>query len=333
VLSQRTSLEFEPQTPTGSQVIQRAELPTAPIVRSSPVLVLALPIVGLLFGVGAATVLARASRRVLDEAEVSDVLGTPFAAALPRVQALRTTSSGKLPRPPEDYRAVVNELCVQVEARGKLDMPLTVLVTGSQRNAGATTLTAAIAARFGELGSRVVVVDLDFDRPDLSARFGVEGDGISALLGDELAVGSGAHDVRPVDAAFTPTTSPNISVVGRQPGLGQTRPQRAELLAIMDSAVERADVVVFDGGPMLAAPAAAVLAQHTDTVVLAVPVWSQERASLKVIARQLAPMKAHLLPVAVPRMKRSRHTSVMPARAVVDDHVDDVDEVMTPVAR
>ena len=329
LLRQRTTLEFEPE-PTNSPVIQRAELPTDAIVESSRVLTLAITLVSVLFGVVIATVLARTSRRVLDGAEAAELLGVPFAATVPSERSLRARSLHQLQHLPPGYRAVVNELCVQVEARGVLDTSLNVLVTGSQRVSGTTTLAAGIAARFGEVGSKVVLVDLDFDQPDLSKCFGVEGDGLSALVFGG-ANGDGTTDHR-LDGtvALTPTPLPNVSVVGRQPGFGQARPQRAELLAALDMAAEHGTVVIIDAGPMLAAPAAAVLAPHTDAVVLAVPVWSQERSALRVVARQLAGVKAHILPVAMPRLKRSHR---LPVSATVTASTETGErEVLAPTA-
>ena len=151
LLSQRTNLEFQPVAPN-SQIIPRAALPTDPLVKSSLMMAVALPILGLLFGIGAATVLARSSRRVLDGAEVVDRLDLPFATALPAEKMLRARSLFQLHALPDEYEAGVNELCVQLEARGRLDTPLTVLVTGSQRVSGSTTLAGAMAARFGALG-------------------------------------------------------------------------------------------------------------------------------------------------------------------------------------
>jgi Mrp family chromosome partitioning ATPase/capsular polysaccharide biosynthesis protein len=308
LLSQRTQLEFEPPAEAESQVVQRAQLPTAPIAESSPVLALALPVVGLLCGIGLATVLARVSRRVLDSAEVTEFLGVPFAATLPGERALRTRSLFQLEQLPDEYETAVSELCVQVEAKGKLDTSLTVLVTGSQRVAGSTTLAAAMAVRFGAQGSTVALFDLDFDQPDLSKCFGVDGDGISLL----------------VDGAGLPKLTPlaNVAVVGRRPGLGHQRPQRAELLFALDAAAEQADVVVVDAGSMLSGPAAAVLAQHVDAVVLTVPVWNQERASLRVVAHQLAAVRAQLLPVAMPRLKRSDRLPVGTASSGADGASD-----------
>jgi protein-tyrosine kinase len=291
------------------------------------VMTLAITLVFVLFGVVAATVLARTSRRVLDGAEAVDLLGVPFAATVPSERSLRARSLHQLQRLPPGYRAVVNELCVQVESRGVLDTPLSVLVTGSQRVSGTTTLAAGIAARFGEVGSKVVLVDLDFDQPDLSKCFGVEGDGLSALVFGRGATG----DALDKAAALTPTPLTNVSVVGRQTGFGQARPQRAELLAALDMAAEHANVVVIDAGPMLAAPAAAVLAPHTDAVVLAVPVWSQERASLKVVARQLASVKSHLLSVSMPRLKRS-HRLPVSAPATTPAETNEP-ETLAPTAR
>jgi Mrp family chromosome partitioning ATPase len=177
-----------------------------------------------------------------------------------------------------------------------------------------------MAARFGELGSKVVLVDLDLDYPDISRCFGVRGDGLSALIESDTAPGAATTVDTP---AFTPTPLPNVVVVGREPGVVDTLPQRADLLDAMEVALEDADVVIFDTGPMLAAHAATVLAQQADAVVLAIPVMNQDRAALLVIARQVAPLKAYLLPVAMPRLERSRRLPVASAPSALADDDDD----------
>lgn len=331
LLGRRSTLEFEPQAEAANQIIQRAGLPTTPIDDSDPLLSIAVPVAALLFGIAVATVLARSSRRILDRAEVVELLGIPFAATVPSERALRHGSILQLKRLPDEYRAVVNVLCVQAEAQGgTLDSRLTVLVTGSRRVSGTTTLAAAMASRFGELGLTVALIDLDFDRPDLSTYLAVPGDGLSALVNGELLDGDPSDGQFHESPGFSPTPWPNVAVVGRQPGIGQVRPQRAELLAALDTAVDRADVVVLDAGPMLAASAAALLAQQTDVVVLAVPVRGQARGPLKIVARQLVSVMPHVLPVAMPQLKRGarRTTPAIPSQDIATHEV----EVASPTA-
>lgn len=307
LLSRQTAIEFGPEQPSGRQAIQRAELPTSPTVESSRALSVAIVAAMTLLGVVAATVLARISRRVLDGKEVSDSLGVPFAATIPPERVLRTRALFKVQSLPEEYRAVVNELCVQVESQGTLDDVLTVLVSGTQRVSGSTTLATAIAARFGELGSRVLLVDLDFDQPDVSKCFGVQADALGLLANAKV---TNDKDGQWLEEVLTATPLTNVAVAGRRPGAGSSRPQRAELLAALEAAGRFADVVVLDGGPILNSPAASVMAPHADVIVLAVPVRRQERASLQVVSRQLLPLTAHLLPVSTPRLRRSSRLPV-----------------------
>lgn len=321
LLRRRSAVEFELQEVTGGQIIQRAELPTTPNPQSSPLFVVAIPIAAVLLGVGLATVLGRASRRVLDGTEVTEVLGIPFAAAVPR-RRLPDRPIWQLRHLSDKVRDVVNELCVQALAHGSTGQPLTVLVTGSQRVSGTTSLAALMAARFGELGSRVALVDLDFDHPELAEFFDVHADGFSALLSDG-GLRSGSFDGLLEASIFTSTSIPNVSVVGRSRRVGQSRPQSADLLVALDKVVRYADVVVFDAGPMLVASASAVLCQHTDAVVLAVPVWAQQRAPLRVVSRQLDSVKTHLLPVLMPRLTSLRdRQSTAPTQVATTNEVD-----------
>ncbi len=324
-LLRRASLEFEPQGVPVDRVIQRAALPTAPTPESSRLIAVGIALAFALFGVVLATVLARASRRVLDAREVTETLGVPFAADVPDVFGISARSLDHVTRLPDEMRDVVNSLCVLAEAKGTAGRTLTVLVTGSQRSAGTTTLAAAMAARFGARGSRVALLDFDFEHLDLSTYFDVHGDGFSLLLSigqpfvesrlrgaqppsdgmlkSALDVTARQRSASTEEAAFTPTTMPNVSVVGRRQTSGTAGPQRMDYLVVLDVASTFADVVVIDAGPLLAESAGAVMAPHTDAVVLAVPVRVQKRAPLRTVARHLNSLGSAVLPVATPAFR------------------------------
>jgi Mrp family chromosome partitioning ATPase len=320
LLTRSTAAQFNPVN-SGGEIIQAAERPTIPTVESSRLFVLAVPVAMALLGIVVATVLARASRRVLDGMEVTQLLGVPFASVVPHDRALAGGSLADLPLRSDETTEVINELTVQAEAQNSAGSALTVLVAGSQRLAGTTTLSAAIATRFGEQGLRVALVDLDFEKPEISEFFGVQGDGFAAMLTLLPPEASKWGEDERRSNVFVPTPVDNVSVVGRSPHIDAARPQRADLLVAFDTAVLYADVVVFDAGPTLGSPASAVLSQHADAVVLAVPVRAQDRSALRLVARQLASVRSHLLPVAMPRLTwarpwRSRHRS---SAVAIDD--------------
>lgn len=296
LLRQRLALRFEPELSEASEVIQTAELPEAPVQRSASAMALAIPVIVVALGVGAATFLARSSKRVLDDTEVEDILGVPFAATISRDQTLRGDPPERFESYSQRFRTIIGELCVQVESRGALDEATTVLVTGSQPEAGTTTIATAIAARFGSLGLNVALVDLDFDRPELSRRFSLTESGLQVLTDPSL------RTVHESTVALAPTTLPNVELVGHDPDSGKRPLNRAQLITVLQRVATAADVVVIDAGPTLENSAAAILAPHCQAVVLTIPLWTQERAPLELIARQLRPVGERTLPVSMPRL-------------------------------
>jgi Mrp family chromosome partitioning ATPase len=228
----------------------------------------------------------------------------------------------------DDVREVVNELCVQAEAQEAAGAALTIVVTGSQRVAGTTTLATAIAARFGEQGLRVALIDLDFEKPDLAEFYGVPDDGFAGLLSLLPPEAASREEGPRIGSVWTATPFPNVSVVGRSRGVEAPRPQRADLLVALDTAVMYADVVVLDAGPALGSPASGVLAQHADAIVLAVPVRAQDRWGLRLVARQLVQVRSYLLPVSMPRVSATRawltHGSARHAIVSDDGHEEEL---------
>jgi Mrp family chromosome partitioning ATPase len=316
-LSQLSELQFA--APESSvvdrQVIQRAELPSQALATSSNMLEIAVVLGGLLLGVALATVLARASRYVLDADEVESILEAPIAAVVPKRRSLTSRSLDQLAQLPVDVSTPINELCVQVESAGASAPGWSVVVTGTRRHIGTTTVAAAMANRFAELGSRVVLVDLDTEDPALSAHFDVDRGGLAALAA------AGERDWE--DIMFVPTGSPMLSIIGGWAGPGRSRPSRPELEAALRSLARHADLVVVDAGPLLASSSAAILAQSSDAVVLTVPIARQPRASLEQVARQLDVGDRALFPVAVPNPRRARRSPPRSTTSKERQHPED----------
>jgi hypothetical protein len=127
---------------------------------------------------------------------------------------------------------------------------------------------------------------------------------------------------------FHVTPWPNVAIVGRKPGLAEARPQRADFLNAMRAASKWANVVVIDTGPMLIAPAAAVLAQHVQAVVLTIPVPRQRRVTLERIAQQLVPIQRNVLPVETPALPSATSSRMV----IVDSSPGYAGEAASPVS-
>jgi capsular polysaccharide biosynthesis protein len=308
VLRRRTELEFAPRPEIRSQVVQRAELPSAPVDPSGRLLTLALVAAGLFGGVLVATALARSSRRVLDAVEVSAILGAPIAASVKRQRSL---ARGRLEQPAQMSPAMhdsINQVCVQAERQAVPGVTLSVVVAGTQNGSGATTVATAMAYRYAELGSKVLLVNADHIRGDTSRRADLRAEGLSALVeGDR-----GEPDQQPrltgspMDA-FTHTDVPNLIVVGYdERSSPMTRRARVDVMEVMEAARKYADVVIFDTGPILDSVSSIKLAQHADVTVLVVPVRRQRSEPLRIIARQLEGHDGLLLPVTTSGVRTSR---------------------------
>jgi Mrp family chromosome partitioning ATPase/capsular polysaccharide biosynthesis protein len=313
LLRRRADVEFTARPQIRSEIVQRAELPTEPVDLSSRLLLIALPLAGLFVGILAATVAGRSSKRVLDDIEVASVLGAPIAATIRR-RTFRRPADHAIGVPPALVDPI-NQLCVQAERGAIPGAPMTVVVSGTQASAGVTTVATAMASRYAEMGSKVLLVDADHVQGDISRTFDVRADGLSALVDHEVReLEAGPTDSSsPTDSsnaasadesggrpsgAFTPTEIPNLVVVGHDVGTPSGSRPRRDAVEIMEAARRHADVVIFDSGPMLDSVSSARLARYADVAVLVVPVRRQRRRPLEAIARQLDTRAGLLLPVA-----------------------------------
>jgi Mrp family chromosome partitioning ATPase len=311
VLRRRTELEFAPRPEIRSQIVQRAELPAEPVDPSGRLLTIALIVAGLFGGVLAATALARSSRRVLDDAEVAATLGVPIAASVKRQRSL---VGSRLEQPTQMSAAMhdsINQACVQAERQSVPGVTLAVVVAGTQQGSGATTVATAMAYRYAELGSKVLLVDADHVRDGTARTSDLGTDELTAFV--ESGRGEGADKPAPstrwpIDA-FTHTDVPNLIVVGRDASAApMTRRARVDVMEVMEAARKYADVVIFDTGPILDSVSSIKLAQHADVTVLVVPVRRQRRGPLRVIARQLEGHDGLLLPVTTDGTRRVRRS-------------------------
>jgi succinoglycan biosynthesis transport protein ExoP len=310
LIRRRTELEFAARPQLATRVVQRAELPEEPAESASRMLTLAIPFAALLLGVLAATLVARLSNRLLDNSELAETLGSPIAATVHRQRGLTgsmLTDPDALSRSLHDP---VTQLCVLAESRRTSEAALTMVVAGSQRRVGATTMATALAYRYAEMGSKVLLIDADPDRAELSERFGVVGDGFAALLS------RGGLTQRPVTGARTSNQfarTGNLVVVGRtnRDGSAVMSADRAHLDAaqVIEAAAEIADVVIVDSGPVLGSVSAARFSQLADVTVLMVPVRHESRRRSAEIARRLRGRHGMVLPVVAPRLRAAGRRS------------------------
>jgi uncharacterized protein involved in exopolysaccharide biosynthesis/Mrp family chromosome partitioning ATPase len=324
VLQNKSSLEQAAIVKVVTEVVQPAVVPSLPIPGKAKILPIAGLLGGAMLGLALAMLMARLSGKAVDEQDVADALGQGIVGRLGRSTDLAGLSlPNLLAMVPTEAAQVADQLCVRAEARSTDGTSLTVLVTGSARPAGTSTLAVALASRFARTGLSVVLLDGDPSTSTISKQFGAsEQGGIPALLaraGDNLAAARkrGSGLIENAFAVYTPTAVKGVEVLGFGPGAGRTALRRTDVSTVLQEAMQHAHVVVIDGGALLDSASTVQLAQMVDVVVLAVPMKHQHLDELAVIADQLGAqrLKSVLPVVTSPARVTSRAVSLPRAAA------------------
>jgi capsular exopolysaccharide synthesis family protein len=136
----------------------------------------------------------------------------------------------------------------------------TVLVTSTGTGEGKSTVVANLAASLAESGQRVLVLDCDFRRSTVADLLDAgQGRGLRSLT--DLEPGS-------VASLAVPTAVPNVGLV--RTGTAGVAPPWLFLRAseLLDQALDMAEVVVVDTGPLTQATEASALIPSVDAVLL-----------------------------------------------------------------
>ncbi|WP_420450775.1 hypothetical protein [Ilumatobacter sp.] len=302
LLQNRSDLALGQDSRITSQVIQRPTVPERPDAAPRSLLLVVGPIFGLLVGLTAATIAARLSTRVLGAEEAEEILGTAFVGEIARHNDLNAPLSEVIQRNHEISSPVIDQLCIRAEAHAPAGSSFVVLVTGTERTAGTSTIAAMMAANFANSGRVVTLIDGNTGNPALSRP-------LTASLGSLVALdGPGdEHDSGRTRASrwFDQTPIDNLRVIGSV-NAAERGVQVANVLDVADAARDGADVVVFDGGPLMGAASTVQLSRTADAVVLAVPVHRQRSEPLRTVARQLRLSSGTVLPVVTPKLRSRR---------------------------
>lgn len=182
-----------------------------------------------------------------------------------------------------------------------LDRPIrTLLVCSSVPDEGKSTTVANLAVTMAQAEQRVVLVDCDLRRPLLHTIFGVSNDvGLTTLMLDGDSKGT-----------LQPTGVDGLHLLAT----GPLPPRPADLLGSrrMETLIarlqERADIVLFDAPPVLAATDAAVLATRLDGVLLVARAGKTRRDRAKEAVELLHKVNAHVVGVVLTEARLERDT-------------------------
>lgn len=281
LLNERATVQTNTTRSVSSTIVQEGTLAATAETESS-IVTLAIGIAaGAFAGLLVAVVVARLSPRVLDDVQAEEILGHPVVGTFPRDRLLATDRRLALEDPPAAVTPFVDSLSVRAEASSRGDV-LTVLVVGTQRAAGATTLASVLANGFAGNGASVLLVDADQQRPVLTSLF-------SGPLPTRSATRRRtAKPPRKLLKGIKATAVPNLRVANFGSSLLSSTMRRRHVGEGLDEARSQADVVVLDGGPLMASSSTLELARTCDAVVVVIP-RRQKVRQLVTIAGELSP--------------------------------------------
>jgi Mrp family chromosome partitioning ATPase len=240
-----------------------AQLPTSPASPRKKLSILAGILVGLIIGLGGAFALEGLDPRVRREEALRRIFRLPVLARIPRE---RRQSWHGAPLRPDDLSPLAHEsyrmLRVALDPRRGPTASRSIMVTGSTRSEGKSTVALNLAAVLAASGHKVMLVEADLHRPSLASAIGIRPErGTAGVLMGEVDV---------EDALITvDELGDNLKVL-----LVETSVLNLPdgLLGGAEELVERAktmaDYVIFDAPPVTEVSDALPLSQHVDSVLI-----------------------------------------------------------------
>jgi polysaccharide biosynthesis transport protein len=284
----------------GGSIIRPAEVPGSPA-SPKPLRNLALAIVlGGMLGVGVAFLRDFMDDALRSDEEAMRATGRPVLGHIPRWASTPGSQSRAItliePASPasEAFRTLRTNLRFLA-----VDSPIeSLLVTSTLPEEGKTTIAANVAVAAARAGTRVLLVGADLRKPTIHHLFGMSGvRGLSDVLAQEIPLSEAIRDVGVT----------NLRVV---PG-GDIPPNPTEMLSsgrmqeFIAQAAEVADLVIYDGPPLLGLADALELAPRMDAVLLVVDLGTTGRSAVRASADRLAGVGANLAGTVLNRIDAS----------------------------
>jgi capsular exopolysaccharide synthesis family protein len=244
------------------QVMDKAEVPGAPILPNSRKDWITALMAGITLAVGLAFGIEYLDDTVKTPEDVTRRLKLPLLGLVPAVRGDRVPV---LSEPvPHDFGEAFRSLRTSLVFTSGAQATRIIAVTSSQPLEGKTTTACNLAMALALGGSRVLLIDADMRRPGLHKTMGLQnGTGLSHLLVGQARVRD----------AVQRTSEPNLVAITA----GRTPPNPSELLSsermnnlLTNLANGPFDWVIIDTPPVLAVTDAVILAQRVSGVVFVV---------------------------------------------------------------
>jgi succinoglycan biosynthesis transport protein ExoP len=328
------------------QVAQEALVPSSPsspAVRRNTILG---AILGLLLGLGVASLLERLDRRIREPKDLETIYRLPILGVVPKSAALsrsaRHDDRGKLAAPPPaeaDAFGLIRAHLLFFNDERELR---TVLVASPVQGDGKTTVARYLAETAARLGSRVLLLEADLRHPTFAHQFDIQSEtGLADVLIGSVSINEAIQSVDFLQApSIERTSGRTLDVLAA----GATLPPNPEELlgsyamgAVLEHAKSAYDLVVIDTPPLTAVSDAFPLLTKVDGIVIVGRIDHSRRDAAEQLQQVLASSAAPLLGVIANGSRSGGHSSYPRDRksshAVAPSETAPSSEVIVPTAK
>jgi receptor protein-tyrosine kinase len=258
-------------------------------------------ILGLMLGAGLAIFLDRADRRMRTADDVTDLLGLPLLAAIPRSRGLRRGAKASA----LDREGVAFQMLRTNLRYFNVDRQIrSVLVSSAAAGDGKSTVAWHLAVVDAMAGHRVLLVEADLRNPSLHDIIGISPTtGLAEVLVRETELEDAIRSVAiadPVDGSRgRPTETIDVLLAGWKPPNPAQLIESEHMHSLLKKAEETYDLVIVDTPPLSVVSDAIPLVSRVSGVVVVVRLVKNTRNSLIALKDQLVHLGAPTLGVVV----------------------------------
>lgn len=232
--------------------------------------------------------------------DVEHKLSLPVLGIIPKL-------SGRLPieqlaDPKSSLSEAYNSLRGSVGFATPNGAPCLLLVTSASAGEGKSTTSLALARGFAKLGRKVLLIDVDMRRPSTHHQFGVDNEvGLSTVLVGQSKLGEAMHKTGFEDLS--------ILTSGPIPPSPTELLASPRMLALLEDARARFDMVILDSPPILGLADAPMLSAVVDGTLLVLESDRNRRGVLKGTLRRLRLARGRVIGVALTKFDATHASS------------------------
>ena len=288
---------------TNVQVVDRAEVPRAPVLPNRPRDFSLALMTGFLLAFGLAFGLEYLDSRIKTPDDIKAHLRVPFLGLVPAIP----TKSGPNGAPlldrgvPPGFAESMRSLRTSVIFSSAADGARSVMITSTAPSEGKTLVSSNLADALAQAEQRTLIVDGDMRRPRVHEVFGFDQEpGLSNVL-----VGT-----TQLQSAIRRTENPFLAVLPA----GHIPPNPAELLGspkyrrLLEQLGKDFDWIIIDAPPVMAVTDAAVISHDVSGVIFVVGAEMTPRRNAQTALEQLSAAQARIIGAVLNRVNLERHS-------------------------